>query len=74
MTADENAAIMQRAYDAFNTGDIETLTEIFDERCVWHLLNASYARRMIATFSSAPMFPPVAALIARGNLTGKGRQ
>jgi ketosteroid isomerase-like protein len=37
MTADENAAIMQRAYDAFNTGDIKTLTEIFDESLIWHL-------------------------------------
>jgi ketosteroid isomerase-like protein len=34
---DENVAVMQRAYDAFNTGDIETLNEIFDESCVWHL-------------------------------------
>ena len=33
----ENVATMQRAYDAFNTGDIETLTEIFDESAVWHL-------------------------------------
>ena len=30
MGADENVAIMQRAYDAFNRGDLETLTEIFD--------------------------------------------
>jgi ketosteroid isomerase-like protein len=37
MTADENVAIMQRAYDAFNTGDIDTLKEIFDESMVWHL-------------------------------------
>ena len=37
MRADENAAIMRRAYEAFNTGDIETLTEIFDESAVWHL-------------------------------------
>ena len=37
MGADENAAIMRRAYEAFNTGDIDTLTEIFDERLVWHL-------------------------------------
>ena len=37
MTADENVAIMQRAYDAFNRGDLETLTEIFDESAVWHL-------------------------------------
>jgi ketosteroid isomerase-like protein len=37
MTADENVAIMQRAYDAFNTGDVDTLTELFDENVVWHL-------------------------------------
>jgi hypothetical protein len=28
---------MQRAYDAFNSGDINTLTELFDERVDWHL-------------------------------------
>ena len=33
----ENVAIMRRAYEAFNTGDIETLTELFDESAVWHL-------------------------------------
>src|SRR2546427_1412767 len=37
MGADENAAIMRRAYEAFNTGDIKTLTELFDESAVWHL-------------------------------------
>ena len=37
MGADENVAIMRRAYDAFNTGDIDTLTELFDESAVWHL-------------------------------------
>src|SRR5206468_7396701 len=37
MRADENAAIMRRAYEAFNTGDINTLTELFDESAVWHL-------------------------------------
>src|SRR3954466_10506922 len=37
MEADENVAIMQRAYDAFNSADIETLTELFDENIVWHL-------------------------------------
>ena len=31
MGADENAAIMRRAYEAFNAGDIDTLTELFDE-------------------------------------------
>ena len=37
MGANENVATMQRAYDAFNTGDINTLTELFDESAVWHL-------------------------------------
>jgi uncharacterized protein len=37
MTADENRAIMQRAYDAFNAADVDTLTELFDENVVWHL-------------------------------------
>jgi ketosteroid isomerase-like protein len=37
MRADENVAVMRRAYEAFNTGDIETLTELFDESAVWHL-------------------------------------
>src|SRR2546429_4418449 len=37
MGPNDNVAIMQRAYDAFNSGDINTLTEIFDESAVWHL-------------------------------------
>jgi ketosteroid isomerase-like protein len=37
MTADENAAILRRAYAAFNTGDMDTLNEVFDESIVWHL-------------------------------------
>jgi ketosteroid isomerase-like protein len=37
MTADENAAIMRRAYEAFNSADINTLIELFDESAVWHL-------------------------------------
>ena len=37
MTANENVAIMQRAYDAFNSADLDTLKEIFDESAVWHL-------------------------------------
>ena len=37
MTADENAAIMRRAYAAFNSGDLNTLTELFDDSAVWHL-------------------------------------
>jgi uncharacterized protein len=37
MRADENAAIMRRAYEAFNSADMNTLTELFDESVVWHL-------------------------------------
>jgi uncharacterized protein len=37
MATDDNVAIMQRAYDAFNAADIDTLTELFDENIVWHL-------------------------------------
>jgi ketosteroid isomerase-like protein len=37
MTADENVATMRRAYDAFNTGDLDTVAEIFDESILWHL-------------------------------------
>ena len=36
MGADENAAIVQSGYEAFNSADMETLTEIFDEGVVWH--------------------------------------
>ena len=37
MGAQENIAVMQRAYDAFNTGDMDTLVEVFDENAAWHL-------------------------------------
>ncbi|TML00868.1 MAG: nuclear transport factor 2 family protein [Actinobacteria bacterium] len=37
MTADENVGVMRRAYEAFNTGDINTLVDLFDETAVWHL-------------------------------------
>jgi len=37
MTADDNAAIMRRGYAAFNSGDMDTLVELFDEGTVWHL-------------------------------------
>jgi hypothetical protein len=36
MGADENAEIIRRGYEAFNSADMETLTEIFDEGAVWH--------------------------------------
>src|SRR3954463_5035770 len=37
MGAEQNVAIMRRAYEAFNTGDMDTLTEVFDENMAWHL-------------------------------------
>jgi ketosteroid isomerase-like protein len=37
MTADENTAIMRRGYEAFNSADMNTLTEVFDDGMVWHL-------------------------------------
>ena len=37
MGRDDNVAVMQRAYDAFNRADLDTLVEIFDESIVWHL-------------------------------------
>ena len=37
MTSDENATILRRAYAAFNSGDMNTLIETFDESAVWHL-------------------------------------
>jgi ketosteroid isomerase-like protein len=37
MRADENLAIMRRAYEAFNSADMDTLIEVFDESLVWHL-------------------------------------
>ncbi len=37
MTADENVATMRRAYEAFNTGDLDTVADTFDESVVWHL-------------------------------------
>ena len=36
MGADENAATVRRGYEAFNSTDMKTLTEIFDESASWH--------------------------------------
>src|SRR5256885_1865986 len=36
MGADENLAIVRRGYEAFKKGDMETLTELFDEGAGWH--------------------------------------
>ena len=35
MGAAENAELIRRGYEAFNTADMETLTELFDESAVW---------------------------------------
>ena len=32
----KNAEIVSRGYEAFNTADMKTLTEIFDESASWH--------------------------------------
>jgi uncharacterized protein len=34
--AQENAEVIRRGYAAFNSGDMETLAEIFDESASWH--------------------------------------
>ena len=31
----KNAEIVRRAYEAFNTADLMTLTELFDENAAW---------------------------------------
>ena len=36
MGADENAALVRRGYEAFNSADMDTLTELFDESASWH--------------------------------------
>jgi ketosteroid isomerase-like protein len=36
MGTGENAAIVRRGYEAFNAGDMETLTELFSESASWH--------------------------------------
>jgi ketosteroid isomerase-like protein len=35
-SANENAATVRRGYEAFNSADMKTLTEIFDESASWH--------------------------------------
>src|SRR5688572_27241498 len=36
MGATENAELVRRGYEAFNAGDMETLTGLFDEDASWH--------------------------------------
>lgn len=41
-TAAENADVVRRAYDAFNTVDMPTLIELFDEGAEWHTPGRSH--------------------------------
>lgn len=34
--AEQNAETVRRGYAAFNSGDMKTLTELFDENASWH--------------------------------------
>jgi ketosteroid isomerase-like protein len=36
ITEHPDAAVVRRGYEAFNTADIETLTELMDENASWH--------------------------------------
>jgi len=36
MGAAEDIAAVRRGYEAFNTGDVQTLMELFDESASWH--------------------------------------
>lgn len=36
MGSDENAELVRRGYEAFNSADMETLTELFEESASWH--------------------------------------
>jgi uncharacterized protein len=35
--ADENVALLRKGYDAFATGDLDTIRGILDENVVWHI-------------------------------------
>lgn len=37
MGATENAELVRRGYEAFNAGDLATLSELFAEDAVWHV-------------------------------------
>jgi ketosteroid isomerase-like protein len=41
-TSDKNAEIIRRGYHAFNTADMKTLTELFDENASWHTPGRSF--------------------------------
>jgi ketosteroid isomerase-like protein len=36
MGAEEDIAVVRRGYEAFNTADMQTLNELFDESVSWH--------------------------------------
>ncbi len=36
MGAKEDAELIRRGYEAFNSADMETLTDLFDENASWH--------------------------------------
>lgn len=36
MGSGENAEIVRRGYEAFNSADMETLTQLFDQNATWH--------------------------------------
>ena len=40
-TAQENAVVIRRGYEAFNSGDMATLQEIIAEDAVWHAAGRS---------------------------------
>jgi uncharacterized protein len=44
MGSTENAALVRRAYEAFNTADMETLNETFAESAVWHAPGHSFGK------------------------------
>ncbi|MDQ4047698.1 MAG: nuclear transport factor 2 family protein [Actinomycetota bacterium] len=37
MGAEEDAAVIQRGYEAFGAGDMDTLRNLFTEDAIWHL-------------------------------------
>jgi uncharacterized protein len=45
MAAKEDAELIRRGYEAFNRGDMVTLTELFDENAVWHTPGRSSVAR-----------------------------
>ncbi len=41
-TPEQNAEVVRRGYEGFNTGDMELLTEVFHETVSWHTPGQSY--------------------------------